>query len=118
MIRLELFQSELQWRIGPCGQRGFRRRGSGRGHRGCQGQGPRTAAGLRRGRSGRWNVLDLVGVDPLGRQVESLDGLLGRRVGTDTFLAGDEIEDVAALMTLSEAVPEVLADADPELGGV
>jgi hypothetical protein len=50
--------------------------------------------------------------------MEPLDGLLGRRVGTDAFLAGDEIEDVAAMTTLPETVPEVLADADPELGGV
>ncbi len=39
-------------------------------------------------------------------------------MNADVLHLGDEVQDVAAMVTFREAVPAVLTDAHPELGGV
>ena len=48
-------------------------------------------------------------------ETEPFDGLQGRRVDAHVFHPGDEVQDVAAVFALAETVPDVFADAHPEL---
>ena len=47
--------------------------------------------------------------------MEPLDGFKRRRVDAYVLHPGDEVEGVAAMFALAETVPDVFADAHPEL---
>ena len=50
-----------------------------------------------------------------GIEIEPFDGFQRRRMDAHVLHLGDEIEDVAAMLAFRKAIPDVLADAHPEL---
>ena len=48
-------------------------------------------------------------------ETKPLDGFEGCRVDARVLHPGDEVQDVAAVFAFAETVPNVLADAHPEL---